>query len=506
MRYATTWLVPAFAATLSLSAWGCGDEGQAGGGDNEGPDFSLVLLADTDSVLVHTGGDSVAIVAVKVAPGEPKPSVFLHVEDLPEGVSARASESIPSDAAQGMVWFAADADAPTVVDAPVRIVGQSLAGVLREVTVLVTVLPGDPLDSPQDPGFGPWAGTAMARVGDGAVLGDLVVLTDGSILAVGYNGLGQGWMARWTASGWPHPAYEQEGVLKVAEFRPQRALPLAGGKALLGGRYFPNVFQYPNLYVPALAVLDGADFDWNFGTYGIIQLAGDTGEVLSLARFNSVVTASLALRDGHFLVRVDLSGASVFPPALDGPTPVATAFASDGSVVAVDDTSAFRFESNGLWDRAFGTQGLLDFGGSLLGAVLPTPTGEFLVGGSVAEEGTATKAFVTRVTAEGRIDPEFPENIRWRWSSSGLPKVIDFAALPDGAAALAYEHPSRILDVVRFGWDGRVRQQYGDGGIIRVPWLPLYENGALAVDSQGNVLVAYVPAPDGVVVNRFLAE
>jgi hypothetical protein len=507
MRNPTTWLAPALAAVLSMAAWGCGDSSEGGGGfgGSEGPDFSLVLLADTESVLIPTGGDGVAIVAVRVAPGQPKPSVFLHVEDVPEGVTARASESIPADAAQGTVWFEADAKAPPVLLAPVRIVGQSLAGVVREVTVLLTVVPGDPLASPQDMEFGPWAGTAMARVGAGAVLGDLVVLDDGSILAVGFNAERQGWLARWTASGWPHQFYEQQGVLKVQEFWPQRALPLPGGRALLAGRYFPDSFNQPYTYFPALAVLDGADFDWDFGTYGIVQLALGAGDVLSLARFDSVVAASVALREGHSLVRLDLSGRDVYPPALDGPTPVATAFAPDGSVVAVDEFHAFRFEPNGLWNPTFGTNGLLDFGGSLLGAVLPAGDG-FLVGGAVAETGTATKAFVSRVTGDGRIDPEFPDHLRWRWDRAGMPKVIDLAALPEGAAALAYEYPKRILDLVRFDWDGRVREQYGDGGIVRVPWLAEYENGALAVDARGNVLVGYIAAPDGVVVNRFLAE
>ncbi len=493
MRFAPAGL----AAALVLS-FGCGgDEGDGGGGsggDDPGPDFALHVL-DTTHLEVPAGGDRMLSVVVTAPEGVRHPSVFLRLEGLPEGVNAQ-SESISSGEGLGTIWVIAADDAPLVYNVEVRIVGSTLSGAERETTFRLSVVPGSGVDGCWDSTYGPLTGVASARVGASPVFSDLVALTDGHLVGVGHSAEQIGWVALWDADGYPARGFGTTGVVTLAELRPERVAPFPGGGFVVAGR---EAFSG----APALALLlDGQALDPDFG---IRPLAGAPGNVRALVLDGAVVHASLSTGGSHVLSRLDLSGSDVFPPVTEGPGPRFAAFAPNGSVVAAHDTAAFRFDAAGHWDTTFGDQGLLRFENAVIGAVLPFGAdGGFLVGGSVAAEDGAADAFVTRVL-DGAIDPGFFSRLRWRWEGAGQAEVVDFVKLHDGGAALAYEDPDRMLDLVLFDNAGNPRTEYGtpgSEGVIASPYLARSPLAHLVVDQRRNLLLGFVASDDMVAVAR----
>jgi hypothetical protein len=479
---------PAGVAAALFLVLGCGGgDGSDGGGGSgdDGPDFS-VAIAGPAAVEVPAGGDEVVFVQVTGPEGVGAPTVYLHLEGLPPGVSAEV-EQVPAGSVEGAIWLIAADDAPPVQNVETRVVAETAGGhASRETTLLISVIGPDPHD-PLDPGFG-IGGVASAIVGDGPTLTDVLVLADGSIVAVGGRADGHGFVAKWDSTGFPDPEFNSIGTIVFSGFIPAVATAGPSGTILLGG-------LSTDLGVPALALLDGASFDADFGTR---PMAGSGGQVLSLATFGSVVAASSTTAAGHVLARLDLSSQNVYPPGNDGPPPRVSAFAADGSVVAATNSAVVRFDPDGNWDTSFADEGRLSIGAQAIGAVLPTGSdGGFLVGGA----GTDDRAFVTRVVGDG-IDPAFADDLRWSFDSSNVSMVTDLVALRDGAAAIAYESPSGLLSVVLFDPAGGVRAGYGDQGVIRLPYLAQKAPARLALEWNGDVIAGFVGGPDFVALVR----
>lgn len=140
--------------------------------------------------------------------------------------------------------------------------------------------------------------------------------------------------------------------------------------------------------------------------------------------------------------------------------------------------------------------------GMEIGSLLPHGSdGGFLVGGRKYVSGNLANASVTRVVGDG-IDPLFSEHLSWRWEDASRARVVDLVRFGAGAAAIAYEEPSRLIDVVVFDGVGKVHSDFGIEGVFPLPFLGRSPRVHLAVDSTGQLLAGAVGGDDFVVICR----
>ncbi|WP_084318952.1 beta strand repeat-containing protein [Deferrisoma camini] len=137
------------------------------------------------------------------------------------------------------------------------------------------------------------------------------------------------------------------------------------------------------------------------------------------------------------------------------------------------ETSIVAFDSSGVLDTTFGTDGVATWtlGGTSSGtsALAVQPDGKILAAGSAFASGVTTykDMAVARFTADGVLDTTFGTDGIATWDSGGIDEAADVAVLDTGeivlAGATAYPYD---LVLARFLSDGSMDTSFGTGGSV----------------------------------------
>jgi uncharacterized delta-60 repeat protein len=183
----------------------------------------------------------------------------------------------------------------------------------------------------------------------------------------------------------------------------------------------------------------------------------------------------------------------------------------DGSRFAVAE-----YRTDGSLDPTFGDHGVVQTNvtdaSDVLRGVAVQPDGAIVVAGQV---GTGPRFVVARYTADGSLDPTFGGGdgmVSTRFEAKGGDAAVAVAVLPDGtilASGVAHTLCScERYAVARYDADGTLDRTFGTSGTATVHFRFGGEPSAMAVGSDGSIVLAggNVPDVDRLQVARFTAD
>ncbi|MDG2307000.1 MAG: hypothetical protein P8R42_20605 [Candidatus Binatia bacterium] len=153
-----------------------------------------------------------------------------------------------------------------------------------------------------------------------------------------------------------------------------------------------------------------------------------------------------------------------------------------------------RFGGDGALDVAFGNRGLVVLSGDDAGArargLVVLPDSSVLVAGS-AGRGARERFLLARFSPTGRLDSSFGDGGVVRPDLDGESGGAFAIAVQDGGAIVVAGRLGKDLGALRFGPDGTLDDDFGDGGVVRVD----VESGhdiarAIALQPDGRILLA----------------
>lgn len=468
MRPAALHVVLLSLATAALA--GCGSSDSGGSGDGGA---GLSVTTDPSIVLVRQGATQLIKVTLAGPPSGGATAIALS--DLPDGVSAD-SLTLPAGTDHGALMVSAGQSAAqgafdATLTATASESGRSAETTLR---VLVAGPPGTLDQSFASAGlFQTQATAAAATYGRGLALDG-----DGRPLVAGYLSAGggyQGILYRLAIDGTPDESFGDQGLVTIAS----GDLDSAGVAVLM-----PS---------PGHVIMGGLVGDYGTDTGLALFAFDDTGQPDST--FGDMGTATFQPGAELDVVRSLLAGA-------------------DGALVAVGPDlrsctnpvpgtyHKVRFTSAGAIDSSWASR--TDSGCPQ--AALLDSKGRLVVVGTENQD-----MFVLRYLDDGSADPAFGTGGAVAIDLGGSDLAAGVTELSDGhllvAAIRDHLTGAAHLETVRLQSDGSPDADHGTGGIVDSGLaLDSEAEGALAVDSQGRLVVVGFTGPANLAVARLLPD
>jgi uncharacterized delta-60 repeat protein len=314
-------------------------------------------------------------------------------------------------------------------------------------------------------------GKALTSFGPGNNTGAraVAVQADGKIVLAGSlesssNGPGRFALARYTQRGRLDPSFGQGGKM-VTRFGADHSVSQAGalaiqpdGKIVALGEWSGNAINGPTFIVLARYTSRGR-LDSSFG-HG--------GKVVTRFGPRSAYAAALLIRaDGKLVVAGEYEGPG------------------DSFSVALA-----RYNADGAFDRSFGDHGRVV---SKLGAYVSGATAAVLQsGGKIVVNVNADRSYLFRYTADGKRDSSF--GLGGKAAASMSRRVLRLLGLQRGdklivAGSVLGRH-GRAFAVHRYGPDGGLDSSFGRAGNVFTDFGSPATANALAVQSNGKIVVA----------------
>ena len=373
-------------------------------------------------------------------------------------------------------------------------------------------------DGSADPGFAPDIdppGLAYLQVPGWSTSGLAVALRpDGKILVSGAaNGVV---VARYNADGVLDSSFDQDGWVVTdrtegaEEGRSIRSLP--ENELIVAGRSGDDLIlvRYDDAGAPVAA----------FGDQGVVitDVAGaeDRATAMAVLETGSLVVAGTAdggLGSDFAVFRYNgdgspdgsFGGTGYVTTDLGAPTDQLTAVAVDGAgrTIATGyshtgsgwDVTLARYDQSGQLDSSFGIGGTVTTDLSrrqdrAFGVAVGADT--IVVAGEV-DYGFDSEFVVARYRFDGTLDPTFgggDGQVRTNVASGGRDSARSVAIQSNGMIVVAGHSGSSEFAVVRYQASGDLDPLFGNGGIVRTDVGPGARVGAIAVQPNGNILVA----------------
>jgi uncharacterized delta-60 repeat protein len=199
----------------------------------------------------------------------------------------------------------------------------------------------------------------------------------------------------------------------------------------------------------------------------------------------------------------------------------AVAIGAAGTIVAVGDAkdgarfALARYRRDGSLDASFGDHGRVQTdvtdANDVARGVAVQADGSIVVAGQV---GTGPRFVVARYTPDGVLDPTFGGDgmVSTRFAKTGGDAAVAVTILPDGeilAAGIAHTNCScERYALARYHSDGTLDRTFGSGGKASVHFKSGGEPSAMAVGSDGSIVLVggNVPDVDRFQVARFTAD
>jgi uncharacterized delta-60 repeat protein len=198
----------------------------------------------------------------------------------------------------------------------------------------------------------------------------------------------------------------------------------------------------------------------------------------------------------------------------------AAALQPDGRIILAGDSTAgmgghnfavARLNSDGSMDPSFGMAGqvVLDFGGDDgANAVVVQPDGKILVAGSTTAGGGGGDFALARLSSNGSLDPSFGAGGKATVDFGGADSAFGIALQPDGSVVLA-GGTNTTTDVGQFAIArvtsaGALDSAFGQGGKTTIAFGDLSTGRAVALQTDGNIVVAGISEGSQIVVARLL--
>jgi uncharacterized delta-60 repeat protein len=248
-------------------------------------------------------------------------------------------------------------------------------------------------------------------------------------------------------------------TVEGSEDSPFRFLQQVDGKLLAIGR----VGVYPAERLAVARLLPDGTRDLAFGTNGVAVLSSEF-----LANESSIAVQG----DGKILIGGHSNGQFSSPRLA-------------------------RLDNAGQFDPTFGDAGYATFvgGPERINQVIVQNDGKVLVGGAT---GGFSGLAVTRLLADGEIDPSYGDHGTQRFAPTETVMVFDMALQPDGklvAAALRHVGDEDVVVLTRFAADGQPDVSFGELGVHQSVMGPPVNTGwytdtyDLAISPDGSIAV-----------------
>jgi uncharacterized delta-60 repeat protein len=292
------------------------------------------------------------------------------------------------------------------------------------------------------------------------------------------------------AVGWTEPATVDRGGcagchFALAMYRPNGAPDRrfgTGGRVetYLRGRSDLNSYAHAVAVQPDGKLVVVGDVEGNYSSAWVLVRYNEDGSLDSTFGSDGVVTTPAAKGYG-----ADGEGVAV---QRDGKI-VAGGVSSDGHFQLV------RFLSNGLRDRSFGTDGMVQGPVGYASAIVLQPDGKILIGGAKYDsQGEFPKFQLARFTASGSLDPSFGTGGVVTTAIGSEDTISSLGLEPDGSIIAG-----GVTDRGGGGWraalihyhsDGSLDTTFGDGGAVVRSLNDETEVNEIAVQPDGKIVVA----------------
>nr|MBP7515725.1 hypothetical protein [Flavobacteriales bacterium] len=415
--------------------------------------------------------------------------------------------------------------------------------------VLATMIMAQP--GALDPTFGnggfiqldPGAGTDMFN--DGAY--GVASLADDRVLVTGYSmvdGEFLGVVLRLNADGSLDEGFGENGIrfIQAGTITTGFDLAVLGDGSIMVAGYSYASFGQSDVMLAKLT--SEGSLDTGFGTNGIVLTsigAGlDLGYAVSIQPDGRMVVCGSSADangvDNGLVLRFNEDGALDNSFSGDGYAVITAwqeadrlwdlALLPDGSIVAAGmrgtnedmKTMLVKFDSNGVPDASFGSNGVLipDLLGTKDGAYGAVPSGDgFLVCGKCGEDLDAPDAFVARFNGDGTIDTGFNGTGMAFMNAVDTSVARDVILQSDGRILVCgttgpeLSNDPRDLLLGRFLSDGTPDNSFGTDGVVITDLGDGFTDAqAMALRADGRILVAGITMgnDNDIVVARYLAD
>lgn len=376
-------------------------------------------------------------------------------------------------------------------------------GVFIAVATLATLFAGTRALRAQDGDAVAWSQNAPPETWHA-----LAAQPDGKLLVAGRNT--STWpgfiVTRFTQAGAPDPGFGTDGKARIwlgaggdtraTAANPRDVLSDAYGRIYVGGTYIrlncaSDSFNSTRDRMLSVArLLPDGNYDPAFGYVGVAEFPGDRDGNLDPNCFaQPTVEADLLFRDGA--KPTTLSDVALQP---DGKVLVLSYAQELNAPAGITSVVLLRFDDNGRLDRSFGTNGIAL--ARLAGDGVPYAM-TVLNDGSIAvvgREGEPARAFVYKLTPNGRIDTRFGAEGKLAFSGAQRDYVaLGVAAQPDGKLVISGSRSfsgSNFGEVMLFRIDagGALDTAFGDAGLFVHNLEASASANFVAVQPDGSIL------------------
>ena len=227
-----------------------------------------------------------------------------------------------------------------------------------------------------------------------------------------------------------------------------------------------------------------------------------------VARLNADGTLDTTF-DGDGFQTIDLFGENDFSPEVVVQTDGKVLLAGKTDNAGNDEFAFVRLDSDGSFDNTFGTNGITSHaassGNHSLEAVALQADGKLVFGGSAF--GNANTFTVSRINANGTLDATFGgTGIVQTDLGTGSGQVYDLTIQSDGKVVATGADFSSAMVVVRYEANGTLDTGFNTTGILTTTAGGVNGGEAVAVQSDGKIVVAAEGSSSADVVLRFNAN
>ena len=340
-----------------------------------------------------------------------------------------------------------------------------------------------------DPTFG-MGGMAQVGIGSVAMAEDIALEPDGKIVLAGFAS-DQFGLARFNSDGSVDGGFGTGGTVAGPGGTAYAVAIQADGKILAAGS---------NGSMAVVRYTSSGDLDSTFGNGGIVT--GPSGEARDIAVQADGRIVVAGKDSAHFLIlRFDPSGS---PDSSFGTNGVvrtrigtsseawAIALQGDGKIVVAGSSSGpngnamtlVRYNPSGALDPTFGASGVATARASQATAVVVQSDGRIVAAGNADR-----RLAVVRFQHDGRLDASFGSGGLTTVGNGGLEIAWDLALQSNGQIVVA-GGDTTAFTLVRLGASGELDPFFADGGISRVSLGFWSEARGVAIDPDGRIVAA----------------